>query len=36
LVYGQSITDPCISWDDTVGLLRELAAVVCLSRMSQT
>jgi 3-deoxy-7-phosphoheptulonate synthase len=28
LVYGQSITDACISWDDSVPLLRELAAGV--------
>ncbi len=28
LVYGQSITDACISWDETEGLLRELAAAV--------
>lgn len=26
LVYGQSITDPCLGWDDTAMLLRELAA----------
>ena len=26
LVYGQSITDACIGWDDTVALLGELAA----------
>jgi 3-deoxy-7-phosphoheptulonate synthase len=26
LVYGQSITDPCINWDSTVHLLDELAA----------
>lgn len=26
LVYGQSITDACIAWDDTVPMLRELAA----------
>ena len=25
LVYGQSITDACIGWDDSVGLLAELA-----------
>jgi 3-deoxy-7-phosphoheptulonate synthase len=25
LVYGQSITDACIGWDETLGLLRELA-----------
>ena len=28
LVYGQSITDPCIGWDDSVQLLDELAAAV--------
>ncbi len=28
LVYGQSITDACIGWDDTDPLLRELAAAV--------
>jgi 3-deoxy-7-phosphoheptulonate synthase len=28
LVYGQSITDGCIDWAETVGLLRELAAAV--------
>ena len=26
LTYGQSITDPCICWDDTEALLMELAA----------
>jgi 3-deoxy-7-phosphoheptulonate synthase len=26
LVYGQSVTDACIGWDDTVALLDELAA----------
>jgi 3-deoxy-7-phosphoheptulonate synthase len=25
LIYGQSITDPCISWDDTEIVLRDLA-----------
>ena len=25
LVYGQSITDACIGWEETLGLLRELA-----------
>jgi 3-deoxy-7-phosphoheptulonate synthase len=25
LVHGQSMTDACIGWDDTVPLLRELA-----------
>jgi len=28
LTYGQSITDPCISWQDTLPLLRALAAAV--------
>jgi 3-deoxy-7-phosphoheptulonate synthase len=26
LVYGQSITDGCMSWETTVPVLRELAA----------
>ena len=28
LVYGQSITDACIDWSETHGLLAELAAAV--------
>jgi len=28
LTYGQSITDPCMSWDHTLPLLHELAAAV--------
>jgi len=32
LVYGQSITDACISWDDTEPLLRELAQAVRIRR----
>ena len=28
LTYGQSITDPCLGWDDTVALLDELAGAV--------
>ncbi len=28
LVYGQSITDACMGWDDTVQLLRQLATAV--------
>ncbi|HHB13409.1 MAG TPA: 3-deoxy-7-phosphoheptulonate synthase [Chromatiales bacterium] len=28
LTYGQSITDPCIGWDDTDPILHELAAAV--------
>jgi len=27
-VYGQSITDACVSWDDTVPMLEDLAAAV--------
>lgn len=32
LVYGQSITDGCIGWDETLELLRELATAVRLGR----
>lgn len=32
LTYGQSITDACIGWDETLTLLRELAASVRASR----
>ncbi|MDD2761424.1 MAG: 3-deoxy-7-phosphoheptulonate synthase AroG [Methylomonas sp.] len=28
LVFGQSITDPCLGWDDSVKLLNELAVAV--------
>jgi 3-deoxy-7-phosphoheptulonate synthase len=28
LIYGQSITDACMGWDETEGLLRELAEAV--------
>ena len=35
LVYGQSITDPCLGWDETLPLLRELAAAVRAGRVSQ-
>jgi len=28
LTYGQSITDACIGWDETMALLRELASAV--------
>ena len=28
LTYGQSITDACVDWDTTVGVLDELAAAV--------
>jgi 3-deoxy-7-phosphoheptulonate synthase len=32
LVYGQSITDGCIGWDTTVGVLERLAAAVLARR----
>ena len=32
LVYGQSITDACIGWEDTVAVLEELAAAVATRR----
>lgn len=35
LVYGQSITDACIGWDETLNLLRELAAAVRAGRASK-
>jgi 3-deoxy-7-phosphoheptulonate synthase len=34
LVYGQSITDPCIDWKETHSLLKELAAAVRARRIS--
>ena len=36
LVYGQSITDGCLSWDDTVPLLRDLASAVRKRRTVDT
>ncbi|MYI61296.1 MAG: 3-deoxy-7-phosphoheptulonate synthase, partial [Gemmatimonadetes bacterium] len=32
LIYGQSITDACIGWEDTVEVLEELAAAVRTQR----
>ncbi|KAJ0395264.1 hypothetical protein ATCC90586_003971 [Pythium insidiosum] len=32
LEYGKSITDACIGWDDTVAVLRDLAAAVAARR----
>jgi 3-deoxy-7-phosphoheptulonate synthase len=32
LTYGKSITDPCISWEDTESLLQELATAARLRR----
>ncbi len=34
LVYGQSITDPCIGWEETHELLKELAAAVRARRLT--
>jgi 3-deoxy-7-phosphoheptulonate synthase len=33
LVYGQSITDPCICWEDSIPLLEELAHAVRARRL---
>ena len=35
LVYGQSITDACIGWEDTVEVLEELAAAVRTQRQKK-
>jgi len=35
LVYGQSITDACLSWETTVPVLRELAAAVRARRTAR-
>lgn len=34
LIYGKSITDKCLSWETTEGLLRDLAAAVATRRWS--
>ncbi len=34
LVFGQSITDACMSWDTTVDVLTELAAAVRARRVN--
>ncbi len=36
LVYGQSVTDACLGWDDTAPLLRELAAAVRARRAARS
>ena len=36
LTYGQSITDACLSWDDTAPLLRNLAVAVQRRRKADT
>ena len=33
MVFGQSITDACIGWDDTVPMLQELADAVARRRI---
>jgi 3-deoxy-7-phosphoheptulonate synthase len=35
LEFGKSITDPCLGWDETVAVLRELAAAVRSRRGAQ-
>ena len=35
LAYGQSITDACLAWSDTVPVLRELAGAVRVRRSSR-
>jgi 3-deoxy-7-phosphoheptulonate synthase len=35
LTYGQSITDACLSWQDTVPVLAELAAAVRTRRAAR-
>jgi len=34
LTYGQSITDACISWDDSLPLLEDLASAVRERRLT--
>jgi 3-deoxy-7-phosphoheptulonate synthase len=33
LVYGQSITDGCVGWDDSIGILETLAEAVRARRV---
>jgi len=35
LVFGKSVTDPCMGWDETVGSLRDLATAVRARREGQ-
>jgi 3-deoxy-7-phosphoheptulonate synthase len=35
LVYGQSITDPCLGWDDSVRVLETLSAAVARRRVGE-
>lgn len=34
LVYGQSVTDACIGWDDTENMLKQLAQAVRARRQN--
>jgi 3-deoxy-7-phosphoheptulonate synthase len=36
LTYGQSITDACIGWDDSLAMLEQLAAAVRSRRLVET
>ncbi|MDE2148524.1 MAG: 3-deoxy-7-phosphoheptulonate synthase [Gammaproteobacteria bacterium] len=35
MVFGQSVTDACLGWDDSAGLLHALARAVCRRRARQ-
>jgi len=35
LTYGQSITDACINWDDSLSVLNKLAAAVRARRVAE-
>jgi 3-deoxy-7-phosphoheptulonate synthase len=35
LTYGQSITDACLGWDDSVAVLDKLAAAVRARRVAE-
>jgi len=35
MTYGQSITDACINWDDSLSVLNKLAAAVRARRVAE-
>jgi len=35
LTYGQSITDACINWDDSIVVMEKLAAAVRARRVAE-
>ena len=35
LTYGQSITDACINWDDSISVMEKLAAAVRARRLAE-